>query len=181
MNVSSGSAFGRSIFLILGLILSSISVPGVAGQKVGPSKAEVRQKVAAIIRERLRGTVTVVNGVEVQTQTPPSPKAVETVRQFGDEAVPVLESYLRSRNPRERAAGIEFLGLLGGRRIVGPLQKVITSEKESYLRILALRWITTAPPEFTIKIIREAARSDSDKQVREAAQTLLNGLPVKAG
>ena len=175
MHVDRVFVYWRRLLLFSILVLTSvIATAGAAQISAGPDKAEMRAKIGAIIRERTKGAVISVNGMRVETRIPPQPDAVKTIKGYGDEAVPVLADFSRSRNVRERQAAIEFLGLLGGKRIVAPLQKIIDSEAEPHLRILALRWITTAPDELSLPIIRASATHDANRQVREAAQSILN-------
>ena len=110
---------------------------------------------------------------------PPAKRNVEEVRRYGDEAVPVLTNYLSTESDRERALAVEFLGLLGGRRIIPPLQRVIQEDTSPTIRILALRWITQAPFNLVSPIIREAATRDLDEQVRKEAQEILKSFTTK--
>jgi HEAT repeat protein len=145
-----------------------------------PNMATVRRRIAVIITERLTEGVIIVNGVRAQTRTPPSFEAVEEIKRYGDSAVVVLANYLHSKNPRERGIALEFLGLLGGRRIVAPLQGVIRHDPLPTIREMALRWLTQAPPNLAQPIIRQAARMDPDERVRIAAKELL-GETVEGG
>jgi hypothetical protein len=74
---------------------------------------------------------------------------------------------------------VEFLGLLGGSRIIAPLQKAIKYDSSPDIRILALRWITQAPGNLASPIIRKAATTDPDQRVREEAKSLLNTYGFK--
>jgi HEAT repeat protein len=104
---------------------------------------------------------------------PPSPGAVEEIIKFGDDAVPVLTRYLDSNNEPERAIAVEFLGRLGGERIIVPLRKVIKNDSSRSMRIEALGWISQAPWEQAAPVISEAADTDPDPKVREAAKEIL--------
>lgn len=137
------------------------------------SQAEIGDKISALISETLREGEGVVKGIKVWSRVPPSTKTVEELKRYGDGAVPVLAKRLDSGNERERAIAIEFLGLLGGRRIATPLQKAIRYDNSSTIRILALRWVTRAPWDSAAPIIREAAEADLDEKVREEAKHLL--------
>jgi len=63
--------------------------------------------------------------------------------------------------------------LLGGRRIVVPLQGVILHDPSPAIRELALRWLTQAPSNLAQPIIRRAARTDPDERVRTVAKSIL--------
>ncbi len=91
-------------------------------------------------------------GFKVWRRVPPAKKNVEEIRNYGDEAVSALTNHLNSESDRERALAIEFLGLLSGRRIILPLQKVIRSDNSPSIRILALRWMTQAPHQRTTQL-----------------------------
>ena len=148
-----------------------------------PDMATVHRRIAVIISERLTEGAIIVNGVRAQTRTPPSRAAVEEIRHYGDSAVAVLFEYLHSKSPRERSFAVEFLGLLGGRRIVVPLQGVILHDPSPAIRELALRWLTQAPSNLAQPIIRRSARTDPDEKVRKAAKDILenggaDGVPA---
>lgn len=87
--------------------------------------------------------------------------------------MPVLTRYLHSDNERERTLAVEFLGLLGGGRIIVPLQNVIRYDRSRTIRIQALRWISQAPWEQASPVIREASEKDKDPKVRKAANEIL--------
>ena len=169
---------------IIGLFLCAfVMVSSAQSNQVNASDTgAIRRKIAALVEARLNDGVFVVNGVRTQTVTPPSRAAVEEIKRYGDSAVAVLAAYLRSKNPRERRIAVEFLGLLGGRRIVAPLQRVIQHDPSPTMRELALRWLTQAPRDLAQPIIRRAARMDPDERVRKAAKNILetgsaDGLP----
>lgn len=170
------SANSLMVFILLALLPCG-SVVIKAGQQAKGSQTSdesaASKTVERIINETLKQGEGVVNGVKVWRRVPPSTKNVEEVRRYGDAAVAVLTKYLSTRNERERALAIEFLGLLGGRRIISPLQRVIREDDSPTMRILALRWITQAPFNLVSPIINEAAAGDPDRQVREEAKNIL--------
>ena len=162
--------------LTLGLFLCSSGAAVGSGQSKPPNPPDtlaIRQRIATILRERLNEGVILVNGVRAQTRTPPSQAAVEEIRRYGDSAVPSLTAYSTSKSERERGIAVEFLGLLGGRRIVAPLRKVIQKDPSPALRVVALRWISQVPSDSVILIIREAANTDADGCVRKTAKEIL--------
>lgn len=168
---------------ITGLLLSCIAI---SHAQSNPSKSsdgvDIRSRIAAIVQQRLDDGVFIVNGIRAQTRTPPSNAAVEEIKRYGDSAVPVLAGYLHSKRPFESCVAVEFLGLLGGRRIVPLLQRVIQHDPSATLRELALRWLTQAPPNLAQPIIRRAAKTDPDEKVRKTAKNILetgspDGMP----
>jgi len=161
--------------LLLELLLCSLVIVS-SGQSNPPNSSDtvtVRRRIATIIAERLNEGVMVINGVTVLTRTPPSQTAVEEIRRYGDKAVLVLTNHLHAKGVRERRIAVEFLGLLGGRRIVAPLQGVIRHDPTWTIRVLALSWLTQAPPDLAQPIIRRTARTDPDERVRIAAKNIL--------
>jgi hypothetical protein len=134
---------------------------------------EVTERIAVLIKETLHKGHGVVDGVRIWSRVPPSNKTVEEIKRYGDDAVPALTKYLNSDDELERALAVEFLGLLGGRRIIIPLQNVIRSDASPTMRIRALGWISETPWELASPIIREATERDVDPMVREAAKDLL--------
>jgi HEAT repeat protein len=133
----------------------------------------VRERIAVLIQEALQEGEGVVNGIRIWSRVPPSTKAINEIKRYGDDSVPALTRYLGSDNEHERALAVEFLGLLGGRRIVTPLQKVIRYDASRRIRIQALLWISQAPWELASPVIREAMETDLDPSVREAAKNIL--------
>lgn len=170
------------------LALFVCSSPGISVAQSNPSTqpdmATVRRRIAVIITERLGEGVIIVQGVRAQTRTPPSREAVEEIRHYGDAAVPILSAYFKSRNERERFFAVEFMGLLGGRRIIVPLRNVIRRDASPNIRIQALRWLAEQlPSDSALSIIREAANNNIDEKVRKAAKNILengtvDGLPA---
>jgi hypothetical protein len=172
---------------LLVLLLMVLSTCGYAVSKghmqttgsQATAKDAVTKSIERIIRETLKEGEGVVNGVRVWRRVPPAKRNVEELRRFGDDAVPVLTNHLSAESDRERALAVEFLGLLGGRRIIPPLQKVIQEDTSPTIRILALRWITQAPFDLVSPIIREAATRDLDEQVRKEAQEILKSFTTR--
>ena len=171
-----------SDLLVLLLMVLSTCGSAVCKEPMQTTGAQATARDAAtksidrIISETLKEGEGVVNGVRVWRRVPPAKKNVEEIRRFGVEAVPFLINHLSSESDRERALAVEFLGLLGGRRIIPPLQKVIQEDTSPTMRILALRWITQAPFNLVSPIIHEAATRDLDEQVRQEAQEILRSL-----
>lgn len=139
---------------------------------VGSDEANTRRKITKIIQDTIRQGEGVVNGVNVWTKTPPSSEAIQEARRLGDHAIPVLASYIGSKSERERALAVEFLGNLGGMRIVEPLRTFIQRDKSPMVRMSALRWITQAPWDLAGPIMK-TAEADPSTQVRQIARTLL--------
>lgn len=159
------------------MLLTCGSVVAKAGHQTkgtqATSKEGLNRSIGRIITETLKEGEGVVNGVKVWRRVPPAKKDIEEIRRYGDEAVSALTNHLNAESDRERALVVEFLGLLGGRRIIPPLQTVIQRDDSPSIRILALRWITQAPFNLVSPIILEAARTDVDWGVREEAQNIL--------
>lgn len=156
----------------LGLLVCAVS-SAQPKQTKQSNTTGVRKRIVEIVRQRLNEGVITINGVRAQTQTPPSSQVVNEIRRYGDSAAVVLGDYLLSRNIRERIIAVELLGVLGGARIVGPLQRVILRDPSPTVRELALRWLLQAPPNLAQPVIREAARTDPDERVRNVAKGLL--------
>jgi HEAT repeat protein len=87
--------------------------------------------------------------------------------------VPILTAHLKASDERERAAAVEFLGLLGGRRVVAALHKTLRHDRSSNVRILALLWVAKGPQDLALPIVREAANTDSNACVRKEAKKIL--------
>src|SRR5262249_22276661 len=80
----------------------------------------------------------------------------------------------KSKNQRVRSFAVEFMGLLGGRSTVAPLANVIRHDPSPDIRIQALRWLAEQlPSELPAKVIREAAKSNTDERTRQAAKNVL--------
>jgi hypothetical protein len=104
---------------------------------------------------------------------PPSAEAVAEIQRYGDMAIPALEEHVFAPSAREAQLALRFLGLLGGSRIVAPLKQVVEKSADPDRRIDALTWLTQAPWNLALPIIRTASESDPDPKVREVARDLM--------
>ncbi len=150
--------------------------PGEDKVAAAQTTAKVRERVNTIIRETLkRGEFTTVEGVRVITRVPPSLADVEEIKNYGDRAVVPLQEHFSSDNTFEYELAMRLMGGLGGKRIIEPFKKVILNDQSARKREYALSWITQAPWDQASKVIRQAAETDPDENVRKAAKELLSG------
>lgn len=171
-NLAHTTAAYRKVLSQLCVVACSVIVVLAGGQNNKPA-IPVRERVAKILRERLSDGAGVVDGVRVQTRTPPAPEVRKEIRDCGNAAIPLLTNYLLSENENERVIAVELLGLLGGSRVVAPLKNVVEKDRSPTLRIVALRWLSQTPSSLASPIIRKAARTDVDENVRKAARDIL--------
>ena len=87
----------RKVFSQLCVVACLGIVVLASGQNNQPGLS-VRERVAKIVRERLSDGENMVNGVRVQSKTPPSPEITKEIRECGNAAIPVLKHYLRSES-----------------------------------------------------------------------------------
>jgi hypothetical protein len=139
----------------------------------------VRQRIATLMAHTVeKGGGVFPDGVKVWTVGRPSNEDIEEIKRYGDGAIPILSEYLTSEDGRLRDLAIRFLGILGGSRVVEPLERVIRSDPAPALREAALIWLGETPWELASPIIREAAQNDPDPRVRRTAEDLLvSGKP----
>ena len=136
----------------------------------------IRERIATIIRETLkRGEGMTVERYAYYTWVPPSNEDVEELKSYGDKAVPILEEYLFSDVGREGNLVLRILAGMGGSRIVEPLKRVIEQSTSAWRRQEALRALTQAPWELAVPIMRNAAETDRNPEVRKEARDLLVG------
>ena len=134
----------------------------------------IRERIATIIRETLKqGEGTTVAGYRFFTWIPLSNEDVEEIKSYGDKAVPVLEEYLFSDVGREGDLVLRILGRMGGSRILEPLKRVVEQSTSPWRREEALRALTQAPWELAFPIMRNAAETDRDPEMRAEARDLL--------
>jgi hypothetical protein len=178
--------FLNLLMLGLSLGLAGLGVASAQATAQGLTQASekeaIRERISVIIRETLKqGEGTTANGVKFRTRVPPSTDKVEEIKSLGDKAVPVLEDYLWSGdNPEQGDLALRFLGLLGGTRIVEPLKRVIEKSDSPSRRENALRWLTQAPWDLAAPVLRAAAETDPDANVRGVARDLLvNNAPQR--
>lgn len=181
-------------WLLALIVLLCTPFPSSTGAQMSRTNREhknaIRKRIAAIMGQRLKELDRLfpssnrAPGSPVYTRIPPSPEAVREIQGYGNDAVPILSDYFTSRNERERSFAVEFMGLLGGRRIITPLRNVILRDASPNVRIQALRWLAEQQPpaEATLLIIREAANRNTIEEVRKAAKNLLetgnvDGIP----
>ncbi len=177
-----GSRLQRVACLVFLGSLFLLTSYGQTNREIKPDEAAIRKRIAAIMSDRLKeGFVFPKSGTPgspVYTRVPPSREAVNEIKGYGDDAVPVLSGYLQSKNEGERDIAVEFIGLLGGQRIVAPLSRVMKRDPSPTIRLKALRWLAQAPRESMLPIVRQAAKADADEKVREAALEILSHYPA---
>ena len=145
----------------------------------GSDEGAIRERIATIIRETLKqGEGTTVEGYRFYTWIPASNEDVEEIKSYGDKAVWILEEYLFSDVGREGDLVLRILGRMGGSRILEPrilepLKRVVEQSTSPWRRQEALRALTQAPWELAFPIIRNAAETDRDPEVRAEARDLL--------
>lgn len=140
-----------------------------------PSESFIRKRIAILIGHTIQMSEAVTSdGVRIQTAARPSNEDIEEIKRYGDAAVSILAEYLSSEDGRQKNLAIRFLGLLGGNRIIAPLEKVIRQDPSPSVRETALRWLTNAPWDVVSPIITQAAQNDPDPGVRQAARELLD-------
>ena len=134
----------------------------------------MRERISQIIDETIKqGEGYTAEGIKFWTRVPPSTKDIQEIKSYGQTAVPILEEYLFSDVGREGDLALDILGRLGGSQIVEPLKRVTEQSTSASRRDGALRWVTQAPWELALPIIRNAAETDRDPKVRALAQDLL--------
>jgi hypothetical protein len=140
----------------------------------GSDEGAIRERIATIIRETLKqGEGTTVEGYRFYSWIPASNEYVEEIKSYGDKAVWILEEYLFSDVGREGDFVLRILGRMGGSRILEPLKRVVEQSTSPWRRQEALRALTQAPWELAFPIIRNAAETDRDPEVRAEARDLL--------
>ena len=184
MRISSSSVPLRPRLLMLGLVFCLGRFCAASGQTQGtilsqtlrpPSdEGAIRERISTIIQETIkRGEGYTVDGIKTWTRMPPTTKDLEEIKSYGQKAVPILEEYLFSDVSQEGDVALEIFGRLGGSQMVEPLKRVVEQSTSSWRREFALRWVTQAPWELALPIIRNAAETDRDPKVRALAQDLL--------
>jgi hypothetical protein len=164
-------------FCLGGFCASSGQTNSTTPSQTLPSASDegaIRERIATIIRETLkRGEGTTVEGYPFYTWVPPSNEDVAEIKSYGDKAVPILEEYLFSDVGREGDLVLRILGGMGGSRVVEPLKRVVEQSTSAWRREAALRSLTQAPWELAVLIMRNAAETDRDPEVRAEARDLL--------
>src|SRR4030095_4569747 len=176
----------RPQLVMLGLVLCLGRFCVVSGQTNSTTLSQtlppvsdegaIRERIATIIHNTIKqGEGRTVDGVEFWTRVPPSTKDVEEIKSYGDKAVPILEEYLFSDVGREGDLVLRILGGMGGSLVVEPLKRVIEQSTSAWRRQEALRALTQAPWELAVPIMRNAAETDRNSEVRKEARDLLVG------
>jgi hypothetical protein len=134
----------------------------------------IRERIATIIRETLKqGEGTTFEGYRFYTWIPASNEAVEEIKSYGEKAIWILEEYLFSDVGREGNLVLRILGRMGGSGIVEPLKRVVEQSMSPWPRQEAVRALTQAPWELASPIVRNAAETDRNPEVRAEARDLL--------
>lgn len=171
-----------SLLCAFALCAEGHSVPGIrqpshqeqSATSTVLTQEDVRKKVATAVHGTLQqGSGATADGIKYSTYLPPSAESLAVIQRLGDKAVPVLAEFLWSEDGRESWAAMRFLGALGGARIVKPLSDVARRHPESGRRMLALRWLATAPWDLAFPVLQEAADRDPDPALRKVAKDLI--------
>jgi hypothetical protein len=168
----------RGIPGLAGLFCLIVIGHGMGQDKLADAQttANVRERVSTIIRETIkRGEFTTAEGVKGITRMPPSTTDVEEIKSYGDRAVLPLQEHFSSESAFEYEMAMRLMGALGGKRIIEPLKEVVLHDQSARKREYALRWITQGPWDQAAEVIRLAAETDPDANVRKVAQELLSG------
>src|SRR5262245_30571897 len=177
-NCSLSVSIRQLLILVVALCLGGVYA--ASGQttsttlSTGFDEGAIREGIATIIRATLKqGEGTTVEGYRFYTWIPASNEDVEEIKSYGDKAVWILEEYLFSDVGREGDLVLRILGRMGGSRILEPLKRVVEQSTSPWRRQEALRALTQAPWELASPIMRNAAETDRDPEVRAEARDLL--------
>jgi hypothetical protein len=138
-----------------------------------PDEGTIRERIATIIRETLKqGEGTTVEGYSFFTWMPSSDKDVEEIKSYGDKAAPSRGALIFrrwSRGPLSPSIAWPFRWEPDSRT----LKRVAEQSTSASRRATALTYLTQAPWELAFPIIRNAAETDRDPEVRAEARDLL--------
>jgi hypothetical protein len=96
---------------------------------------------------------------------------IQQVKQYGEEAIPVLSTYLFGENARSERVAIRLLGAIGRPAIVEALAKILEQSPRAASREDALRSLSQAPCSATVaRLIVRVAENDPNTIVRDLAQ-----------
>jgi hypothetical protein len=138
------------------------------------TKSIEARRIAEIMHETVReGIGATPEGIRFSESVPPSNDAVAEIKRMGEKAVPILTGYLWSKDDRESALAMRFLGSLGGSRMIKPLADVARSSPSPERRTLALQWLTTAPWADVSQTVTEVSERDADPGVRRRAKEII--------
>src|SRR6266536_6608957 len=88
----------------------------------------IRERIQKIMRQTIaRGETRIVSDgrqMIAKTFVPPSQLDIDDVKDYGDEAVPILTEYLRQPSGFEKYHAMRLLGAIGGKSVVEPLRQV---------------------------------------------------------
>ncbi len=142
----------------------------------GPSSNEaIQREIVRIFRDTIRGGQSVADGgVPTWTRVPPSSNDLKRMRALGDEALPTLVGFLSSGNGPEKLLAVEFLGALGGGRVVQPLSRVVLDKKNDLsLRLAALLSLRNGSFLEVVEVLRQVVETETDSNIRDQARDML--------
>jgi hypothetical protein len=167
---------------LLGMFLLGIC-PSGRGKVTSPQQVETQSSskdesdqvaINTIIRDALgEGAGVTTEGVKFQTCSPPSKESLAAVKRMGERAIPILKQYLWSQDSCESRVAMRLLGSLGSKSVVAPLAEVARKHPIAGRRMLALRWLSSAPWESVSPVLQESAERDPDPSVRNVARKIL--------
>lgn len=179
----SGRTVCVRVFLLTAVFLGSLPFEATRdlAQSTMPdvSPKTARARVRQIVEEILKQGEGSVQGTHTYTRVPPSPAALRELRGLGPEAVSALAEYASSGSQRCQALAVELLGRIGGADIIPALDQVLQKSPSPSLREMAVRWLPAEESESVRKILIRTAKSDSDAQVRAAADRRLAEYATK--
>jgi len=161
--------------LVVFLVLPTFSIIS-RGQNSPPDLAtakDMRARVEAIVRKAVVPLQLSDTSAQIKITSGQilfSPEDVQEVQGYGNQAVPILSTFLIGRDGRSERAAIRLLGVVGGPAILDPLVKVLEQSPRPASREEALRSLHQAPctPAVAATIFT-AAKNDPNGVVRELA------------
>jgi len=146
----------------------------ISNQELASTNSNLHEQIATIIATTVHeGQGVTREGQRFYTFVPPSPDALETVKRNADDAIPILNEFIWGKDPNAGHVAMRLLGALGGEKILAQLTPVIDKHPSPGMRSLALRWVSTAPWERALPILKRAAAKDSSRSVRDTAKELI--------
>jgi len=138
-----------------------------------PSAATVEAWVVRVFTNGLSYTTSVMkDGTVRESSVGVQEVELTRLRHFGNAAIPLIASHLKSGNIRERKLAVMLLGNQGGEAIIQPLRAAL-SDPVGEIRLMAVYSLSTAPRELAIQVLSRVAERDPDCVVKQAARDFI--------
>jgi HEAT repeat protein len=141
-----------------------------------PNQERINERVSAIIDHALQqGTVILPGGVRATSmRIDISLPETREIEKYGEQAIAPLSKYLHGPDYRGQLLAVNLLGAIGKKEVLKPLTYAVEHCGSASARMAAVANLDMQPWEAVHDVMQRVAQSDSDANVRRAAQRVID-------